>query len=175
MWRFLPTLDPYVDYVLSRDLDSPMTQRETDTIDIWMSDEQKHKFFYIARDNAEHNVQIMGGLWGSANVRARDYLFDVFQPMLMPSIGNRYRGRGDQWFLVDYVWAKVRDHSLAFDSFFCAKYGGRPFPSQRPKGLCYLGCIRPCCINSTDNDSSKYMKPCPVGCRPKDHQDWKFC
>jgi hypothetical protein len=144
-----------------------MTQRETDTIDMWMSDEQKHNFFYIARDHNQHAFPILAGLWGAANVRARRYLPDTFQPMLTPSIGGRSRGVGDQLFFLGFVWKKVKNNSLSFDS--------RPFPSQRPKGLCYLGCIRPCCINTTDNDSSKYMKPCPVACRPKDHQDWTYC
>ncbi len=175
MWRFLPTLDPYVDYALSRDLDSPMLQRETVTLDIWTSDEQKENFFYIARDHFQHNMQIMGGLWGSANVRARDYLFDVFQPMLIPSIGSRYNGEGDQKFLEDYVWAKVSNHSLIFDSFYCTKYGGRPFPTQRRKGNFHLGCKRPCCYATKDGIDCEIVPTCPVACRPKDHQDWEFC
>jgi hypothetical protein len=132
LWRFLPVFDPYVDYILSNDLDSPMTQRETDTIDIWMSDEQKHNFFYIARDHNQHAFPILAGLWGAANVCARRYLFDTFRPMLTPSIG-------DQLFLLSFVWKKVKNNSLSFDSFYCTEFDSRPFPSQRPKGLCYLG------------------------------------
>ncbi|CAF4208409.1 unnamed protein product, partial [Rotaria sordida] len=37
MWRFLPIFDPYVDYLLSRDLDSPIIRRETETINMWLS------------------------------------------------------------------------------------------------------------------------------------------
>jgi hypothetical protein len=175
LWRFLPVFDPYVDYVLSNDLDSPMTQREIETLDIWMSDEEKKSFFYIARDHNQHDIPILAGLWGAANVRAPGYLFDTFRPMLIPFIGSRYTGAGDQQFLLDFVWKNVRKHSLAFDSFYCTKFGGRPFPSQRPKGCCYLGCIRPCCTNTTDDDSSKYVKPCPIVCRPKNHRDWTYC
>jgi hypothetical protein len=176
MWRFVPIFDPYVDYTLSRDLDSPIIQRETETIDMWISDEQEDYFFYIARDHNEHGRAILGGLWGAATKRARYSLFAFFYPILMPSIARLYTGAGDQQFVSDFVWPKVKQRSLSFDSHFCQKYGSRPFLSQRPKGNCYLGCVRPCCDNTTRNENSnKYMKPCPVECRPKDHQDWIYC
>jgi hypothetical protein len=152
-----------------------MLQRETETLNIWMSDEEKKNFFYIARDHFQHNMHILGGLWGAANVRARGYLFDAFQPMLIPLIGGRYTGDGDQQFLEDYVWPKVNNNSLAFDSFYCAKFGGRPFPSQRQIGNFHLGCRRPCCYERIDSKTCEIVPICPVECRPKDHQDWNFC
>jgi hypothetical protein len=175
MWRFLPVFDPFVDYMLSFDLDSPMTQRQTDTINMWISDEHKSKFFYIARDHYKHEVPILGGLWGAAMTRARDHLSHAFQPMLVPSIGRQYNGTGDQQFLWDYIWKKVKDYSLTFDSYFCEHYGGQPFPSQRPVGNCFLGCIRSCCNNATNDDSKRKKIPCPIACRPRDHQDWIYC
>jgi hypothetical protein len=176
LWRFLPIFDPYVDYVLSRDLDSPIIQRETETLDMWLSEKQKQNFFYIARDHNEHDVSILAGLWGAAPMRARYYLFDIFQPILIPAIGYRYVGGGDQEFLANLIWKKVRRHSLIFDSYSCKKFGGRAFLSQRPRGNCFLGCLRPCCTNATYNDDpNKYVKPCPIECRPKNHKDWTYC
>jgi len=176
MWRFVPIFDPYVDFTLSRDLDSPIIQRETETIDMWMTDKQEKYFFYIARDHNEHGTPIPGGLWGAATTRARYSLFDIFHPILLPSIARLYTGLSDQLFLTDFVWPRVRKYALSFDSHFCQTYGGRPFLSQRPKGNCFLGCVRPCCIIDTANeDNIKYMKPCPNECRPKDHQDWVYC
>jgi hypothetical protein len=176
MWRFLPIFDPYVDYLLSRDLDSPIIKRETETLDMWTSDEQKKYYFHITRDHNEHGLPIPGGLWGAAPIRARYYLFDIFLPILIPSIGSIYIGAGDQLFLRDFVWSKVKARSLSFDSHYCRKFGGRPFLSQRPRGNCFLGCIRPCCTNATYNDDpNEYVKPCPIECRPKDHKDWTHC
>ena len=174
-WRFLPVFDPYVDYLVSHDLDSPMTARESETIDLWLNDTEKMKFFYTARDHDQHDASILAGLWGAAPGRARQRLFDIFRFMLIPSVGRRYIEAGDQQFLDDFVWNPVKDHSLSFDSYHCSLYGGRPFPSQRPEGLCFLGCIRSCCSNDTRGDSNKYIKPCPIECRPKDHLDWTFC
>ena len=173
--RFLPIFDPYVDYVICNGLDSPITVRETETIDLWMSEEHKENFFYIARDHDSHSVPILGGLWGAATVRARQRLFDIFRLLLIPSVSSRYVGAGDRQFLIDFVWDQVKNHSTIFDSFFCETLGGRPFLSQRPKDICFLGCTRPCCTNTTETDYSQYIKPCPIQCRPKDHQDWTHC
>ncbi|CAF0908804.1 unnamed protein product [Adineta steineri] len=176
MWRFTPVLDPFVDYFLSRDVDSPMVKRETETINIWLSDEHEKKIFHILRDHKQHGISILGGLWGAAPGRARRELFDIFFPLLIPSIARKYNGSGDQDFLGQHVWEKVRSKALMFDSYFCRQYrGSRPFPTERPRGNCYLGCIRPCCINATDTDPIGSPEICPPACRPKDHQNWLYC
>ncbi|CAF3692798.1 unnamed protein product [Rotaria sp. Silwood1] len=175
MWRFLPIFDPYVDYLLSRDLDSPITQRETETINMWLAQEQENNFFYIARDNIEHGLFILGGLWGAALIRARHTLVNIFKPMLIPSIVKNYHDRGDQRFLINYVAGHVKDNSLIFDSYFCEKFGGQPFLSQRSMNGCYLGCIRPCCSNATNVKFHGTQMPCPIKCRPKEHLDWIYC
>jgi hypothetical protein len=172
MWRFIPIFDPYVDYLLSRDLDSPIIPREIETINMWLSRDQEKEFFYIARDHIEHGVLILAGLWGAALKNARKKLFNIFKPMLLPSIAEFYQNIGDQNFLADIVWKSVKDNALIFDSYSCQTLGGRPFLSQRPKGNCYLGCIRPCCENDNKNTT---LKPCPIECRPKEHLDWIYC
>ena len=160
---------------LSRDLDSPIIKRETETLDMWLSPEQENNFFYIARDHNEHGLPILGGLWGAATVRARRYLFDLFQPMLVPHIARQYSKAGDQTFLEKFLWENVKDCALIFDSFFCQTIGGQPFLSQRPSNSCFLGCIRPCCTDVTHYETLIYVKPCPPACRPKEHQDWTYC
>jgi hypothetical protein len=175
MWRFLPIFDPYVDYLLSHDLNSPIIQRQTETIDVWLSNDQEKKFFYIARDNIEHSVPVLGGLWGAALRRARYELFTIFEPMLIPSIAQIYRKGRDQLFLRDYVWNFVKNNASIFDSYSCQKLHGRPFLSQRPTGNCYLGCVRPCCNSVIKSDFNVTLKPCPIECRPKEHLDWIYC
>jgi hypothetical protein len=157
-WRFVAVFDPLVDYFLSRDLDSPITRRETETIDLWTSDQHQDKFFHIARDHDQHGVPILGGL-------------------LVPSIARNYTGAGDQTFLEQLVWDHVKNDSLIFDSYFCQLYGGQPFLSQQIDAGCHLGCIRPCCdiveVNYTNGTTGR--KPCPAACRPKDHSEWTYC
>ena len=50
IWRFIPTLDPQVDIMLSRDLDSRYSWRETAAVEEWLeSGEVIHsmRFFFI--------------------------------------------------------------------------------------------------------------------------------
>ena len=174
-WRFLPVLDPYVDYTLSRDLDSPIIRRETETLDLWLSSEHENNFFYIARDHPLHDIYILGGLWGAAPVRARRVLSNIFLPILTPTVARQYTGAGDQQFLGDFVRKHIMNNSLIFDSFHCAKMNGRPFLSQRLNIYCFLGCIRPCCENITLSRDASHVSSCPLQCRPLEHQTWEFC
>ena len=175
MWRFVSVFDPFVDYLISHDLDSPMPRRQTETIDLWTSDQHRNKFSYVARDHDQHSVPILAGLWGAATVRARRRLFELFQWILIPSVARSYTGAGDQLFLSERVWNHVKRHALIFDSYFCREFGGQPFPSRRPKIGCYLGCIGRCCDNGTESDPATAEKPCLLACRPKDHPDWTYC
>ena len=175
MWRFLPVFDSYVDYIVSHDLDSPMTKRQVETLDLWLSSEYENNFFYIARDHPLHNIYILGGLWGAAPSRARQKLYDSFRPMLMERVSKLCVASGDQPFLSAFVYNNVTNNSLIFDSYNCKKLGGRPFLSQRTNIRCFLGCYRPCCSDQSTNKTDVFVKICPLECRPKDHQNWSRC
>ncbi|CAF4730767.1 unnamed protein product, partial [Rotaria magnacalcarata] len=68
LWRFLPALDPMVDFVSSRDLDSPLTKREQIVVEEFVN--SSHLFLTI-RDHPFHGIPILGGLWTSALHRNR--------------------------------------------------------------------------------------------------------
>ena len=57
--RFLPLVDPLVDMYMSRDIDSPILERETTVVQLWL---KSKKTIHIIRDHPEHNVPILGGL-----------------------------------------------------------------------------------------------------------------
>ena len=57
MWRFLPAGDLYVDIIASRDLDSPLIQRELDAVHEWLS---TNKSWHVMRDHPLHNVPMLG-------------------------------------------------------------------------------------------------------------------
>ena len=61
-WRFFPTLDPQVDILLSRDLDSPVLQREVDAVSEWL---KSNKTFHVMRDHPQHSAAILGGMWAT--------------------------------------------------------------------------------------------------------------
>ena len=76
-WRFLPLTDPAVDIMVSRDLDSRyhlvmllvilnsrnrLTFRESSAVAEWMTSSLP---FHVMRDHPDHQVEIMGGMWGA--------------------------------------------------------------------------------------------------------------
>ena len=62
VWRFLPLLDPGVEVVVSRDLDSRLTPREQAAVEEWL---ETGLTFHVMRDNPHHGTEILGGMWGA--------------------------------------------------------------------------------------------------------------
>ena len=54
-------MPPQVSLFLSRDLDAPLTVREVEAVNEWLESDLA---IHIMRDNPDHNVPILGGLWG---------------------------------------------------------------------------------------------------------------
>lgn len=57
IWRFLPVGDELVDIIASRDLDSPITQRELNAVNEWIS---SGKAWHVMRDHPQHHVPMLG-------------------------------------------------------------------------------------------------------------------
>ena len=57
IWRFLPVGDPLVDIMASRDLDSPLPQRELDAVNEWLS---SNKSWHVMRDHPLHTTPMLG-------------------------------------------------------------------------------------------------------------------
>lgn len=172
LWRFLPALDPTVDFVSSRDLDSPLIEREQVIIEQFIDSPY---LFLTIRDHPLHGIPILGGLWSSAIYRNRLLFLRLFSILLDKNKVQQYSLVHDQTLLMDIVWPKVKQQTLVFDSYTCEQFTDGhqyPFPTQRPSRDCHLGCIRPCCQNSSRIILSK---PCPIQCRPKNHTDWLYC
>ncbi|CAF3668160.1 unnamed protein product [Rotaria socialis] len=172
LWRFLPALDPMVDFVSSRDLDSPLTKREQIVVEKFVN--SSHLFLTI-RDHPFHGIPILGGLWTSALHRNRLLFLHSFSILLDKNQVQKYSSVHDQSLLTELIWPKIKHQTLAFDSYTCQQFQvehQHPFPTQRSSRDCHVGCVRPCCQNS----SNILLKiPCPEQCRPKNHLDWIYC
>ena len=59
-WRFLPLLDPAVDWFMSRDADCYIFQREVDAVNHWL-EQKANSTFHIMRDHPLHESQFLGG------------------------------------------------------------------------------------------------------------------
>ena len=177
-----------VDIAMSRDLDSEIYQREIDAVNEWLTNTTYA--FHIMRDNAQHGIAMLGGLWGVASYRLSiQNRLKIARALIPPENENEhqnflklYSKAGDQLFLKHHVWPIARKNSLVHDSFTCLWsyyiYGcdTRPFPSKREHPMCFVGCPKPCCTDEAklEKDLSRY-KQCPSSSRPRAHPDWIFC
>lgn len=155
----------------SRDLDSPLTLRERAAVNEWLS---SNKSFHVMRDHPFHFQTIMGGMWGYRplfNITLTRLFLSKFRDV---SLMKRFNGSWDQDFLYKEVWPLVKNDALVHDSYKCENFTPKPhpFPTQRPplnETNLFVGCIKPC------NRHRHPFGPCPVSCRPQQHQDWIYC
>jgi hypothetical protein len=176
-WRWFPIGDPYVDIFMSRDTDSWITQREYDSVDVWL---RANTLFHVMRDHPYHNVPILGGLWGFKNKYNRQLGNSLFNLIIDKKIAKQYNNdgkhhkQGDQDFLAHHVWNLAKVNATVHASFFCDSFGSRtePFPTQRPKAFCYISCIYCCEEGITDRN---FTWACPEMCRPMEHKEWIHC
>ena len=169
VWRFVPIADFSVDVMCSRDLDSPILQREEDAIREWLA---SNKIMHVMRDHPCHVYKIQGGLWCFRNSKNREFGANILN-IILRKVGKRTSKKeankgNDQVILNVYIRPLVKNDTLQHDAYLCNKFvGSVPFPTKRPEGdKRFTGCVRPC----------KYpARVCPKHCRPKNHLDWEYC
>lgn len=169
MQRFLPLVDPLVDVYMSRDIDSPILERETIIVRTWIDSEHT---IHIIRDHPDHSIPILGGLWGIKLNKERSWIKNISSILLTPDIVRCYTGERDQIFLEEFIWPHANLYSkktLEYDSYNCQKFpNARPFLIRKQSSTRFVGCRRPNC--TTDEHP-----PCPMQCRPPNHLDWIWC
>ena len=133
LWRFAAASDPDIDILIVRDCDSRLWFREKVAVDEWLASD---KGFHIMRDNHQHGVPILGGMWG---VRHK-ILYDIEEKIKDYSKGDFWQV--DQHFLKKVIFPIVSDQAFIHDEFF----GGAPYPTPRDEnhfvGQAYAGCGR---------------------------------
>jgi len=102
-WRFFPTLDPQVDFYVSRDLDSRFSEREQAAVKEWLDSGYD---FHFMRDHPHHGVKILGSGWGSKLVREETRM--------------NWQKAWNSGFTDKLVWAKRNDYGP--DQTFLKKY-----------------------------------------------------
>nr|XP_027215808.1 uncharacterized protein LOC113808576 [Penaeus vannamei] len=136
-----------------------------------------NKSFHLLRDHPYHGIPIMGGLWGARwdletrNVSEfRNELATIRSTLIEEARGKFHKGF-DQHILAKVLYPKTKGDAMSHDSYFCQRFpdGFRPFPIQRENGH-FIGNVM-----DVEIDPMFANQPCPVACRPKDHQDWTYC
>ena len=167
-WRFLAMLDPAVDFTLSRDLDTVISQREATSVQMWLDSK---KTSHIIRDHPYHHFPIMAGTFGFQKHCNED--FEVVEStfrlaMTDPLFWAPYKSYGhDQMLLKKYFWPWFKIHNLSHDAYNCEKFPHtKPFPTQRrstPRN--YIG--------GKIAENVTLDVPCPYACRFD--PSWTFC
>ncbi|CAF4977274.1 unnamed protein product [Rotaria sp. Silwood1] len=159
--------------VMSRDLDSALTKREREAVDVWLA---SNKSFHAMRDHPMHSVPMLGGMWGFRPSLNRNLSRLIHDKIHNQDLIRNYTGRADQGFLAAHIWPFAKASAIAHDSFSCAHGFGhpaQPFPTQRPlanETNCFVGCVRPCC-----GHGRMPFGQCPIQCRPNEHPEWIYC
>jgi protein O-GlcNAc transferase len=105
-WRFKAISES--DITLIRDTDSLVNVREAAAVNEWLLTNYS---FHCMRDHIEHNVPIMGGMFG-----CRNNFIDIDTLLSKWNVFDR-KG-SDQDFLANLVWPIVRKHSLVHDKYY---------------------------------------------------------
>ena len=105
VWRFLPALDPQVDLLHVRDLDSSINPRELSAVEDFMN---SSKEFHVMRDHPQHGIEVLAGLWGvKLTSNMREKMKEAFEATIQ-SLGHKYgmlqMKTLDQTILQRFVW-----------------------------------------------------------------------
>ena len=170
IWRFLSLADASVEVTCLRDLDSVILERESDAVKVWL---ESGKLVHIMRDNPQHNIAILGGMWCYRNELNRSLGIEIAKICVNNSMHRdpikqiEATYGDDQSLLIKYLWPLVHENAIIHDSYFCNRgLKGEPFPSKRNESGAFVGQFR------SDKGRSAI---CPPVCRPKHHQDWEYC
>ena len=127
LWRFQPIVEPGVEYFISRDCDSRISQRDVTAVNEWI---ESGKTFHIIRDHPiGHGWPISAGLWGSkgSSISAFNELKEKY---LLEN--NRMWDRSiDQCFLRDVIYPIAATDVFVHDEYFNYEGIGQPIKQDR--------------------------------------------
>jgi len=166
--RFIAIADRFVDIYMSRDIDSPILEREVVSVNEWIL---SNKLYHIMRDHPLHNDVILAGLWAVKISKNQTIRNELIRRLFSKSIMNCYNPiNGDEHFLQHYVWPIAQKDSIQHDSFHCQLFNlSIPFTKPKLSMSQFVGCRRPC---RPDQDPPG---PCPIRCRLPNNTDENLC
>lgn len=148
LWRFLAIDDPEVSYVIFRDADSVISQREAQAVAEWL---ESGKLFHTIRDAGTHTELILAGLWGAVGQAVPDMAGKIQNYLRQPLESHHF---ADQFFLRDHIWAYVRQNVHGHDRIF-GFHGAQRFSDTQMQDFKYnhIGC---------DEGNSHFEAPYPL-------------
>jgi hypothetical protein len=132
-WRMLPILWSSSRYVLVRDADSLVTNRERLAVEEWINSGLP---FHIMRDHPDHTRPIMGGMFGvnATEGQIRNRFKEIKHILLEHSINDKAGidyYQTDQDFLETRIVPIINGKAFVHDSY----YNGKEFPVPCRDGI----------------------------------------
>lgn len=125
-WRFYPIENESIDYFLSRDADSRISEREMNLVQQWIS---SRKCFHIIRDHPEHGTEILGGTFGVDVKRFKSLSFnygfkniDFYLSQYYNFFDKNTEKWPDQQFLKDIIYPIIKNDNLSHISYENVRY-----------------------------------------------------
>lgn len=123
-WRFYSINDISASYVIFRDTDSRLSQREAMAVQEWIAGQNQ---FHVMRDHGGHGVPVCAGMWGSKTTN-RFNVREMLDRYYADGIDTtKVYGGIDQDFLAKMLWNEMKKSVTEHDEFFARK----PFPMAR--------------------------------------------
>jgi hypothetical protein len=128
-WRFRAVQEFNYDFVIFRDVDSRISDREIVALKQWF---KSGKLLHIMRDHPHHNALRLGGMWGLTS--------DSTRLEIDWGSATKYgvQHGQDQFFLEKEVYPILKKTMHVNDDFFSFPHKVFRFPSER-NGLAYVG------------------------------------
>jgi len=127
-WRFFANQESDCEYVVFRDTDSRISEREKMAVDEWI---KSGKSIHIMRDHPAHKIPtgtnqmaILGGMWG-----LKSKVLPITEMILKFQKSKEHQYGNDQSFL-KMVYNALENDKLTHDEFF----EKIPFPIKRENG-----------------------------------------
>lgn len=126
-WRFDVLSDKTIDYVIVRDVDGRLSQREKNCVLDW---EKSGKEFHIIRDHIQHGVPICAGMWGATKQFINRIDYETMKKEFNRPHDPRYGGY-DQYFLATCIYPLIKDTACIHDDWDRYKEGAKKIPHFR--------------------------------------------
>jgi hypothetical protein len=127
LWRFRPLLDNNVEYFISRDCDSRISQRDETAVNEWINSGKK---FHVLREHPiGHGWLINAGMWGSkgGSIPNFDFLINDY----LSKNERTWDKSIDQCFLRDVVHPIVTGDLFLHDEYYNYEGIGQPIKRDR--------------------------------------------
>jgi hypothetical protein len=138
LWNLLAVDIPGAAYVLLRQPEMRLSQRDATAVANWLESPNAHKAVHCMRDHPRHaDTALVPGLWAINTSAVKDILQgQSMQLLLKTASGTSSSNRASvESGIYNHMWNLFKNHSMCHDSVSCTRWPNSvSFPLPRQKG-----------------------------------------